>query len=229
MTSNPQVLRGTDSLVTSVNYFTNYDFGRFPVVDGDGNLIGILTQGDITRKLLKRLEVEYHAEEIRRQRTSHFFEDVVSDRTMIALYYEIPARDLDRAGSASRKLKRVLKRLGVSPETARRTAIVAYEAEMNIIIHANEPGGSLKIEIQPNRITLTATDEGPGIPDIEKAMQRGFSTAPQWIREMGFGAGMGLKNIKKCADEMVLECPQGTRTILEVVIHMGENRLPLQA
>jgi len=224
MTRDLITIRADEPLVQAVKAFARYGFGRFPIVDKQGKLVGIITQGDIVRGLLKRLETEYHEEEIRRYRASHIFEDIVSDRTSIFLRYYVTARDFERAGEASSKIKRALSRLGASPQIARRAAIAAYEAEMNIVLHTTE-GGELVAEIQPGRITIRAVDTGPGIPDVEQAMTPGFSTAPEWIREMGFGAGMGLTNIQRCADEMRLESPSSKWTSLEVVIYLnGEKK-----
>ena len=225
MTPVPTVLCINDPLVLSVDYFTRFDFGRFPVVDKKGQLVGILTQSDVTRGLLKKLEVEYHEGELRRYRASHIFEDIVSDHTSISLNYDLAARDFDHAGAASRKIKRALSRLGVSSQIVRRAAIATYEAEMNVIIHADERGGVLDVKVQPDKITIETTDQGPGIPDIDLATRPGFSTAPSWIREMGFGAGMGLVNIRKCADEIHLESPHGSYTILKIIIYTGQDRL----
>jgi CBS domain-containing protein/anti-sigma regulatory factor (Ser/Thr protein kinase) len=222
MARDPVSLRSGDPVVLAVDRFSHYGFGRFPVVDDDGRLVGILTQGDITRGLLKKLEVEYHEEEVRRYRASHIFEDVVSDRTSIFLQYDVVARDFDRAGETASKIKRALTRLGFSSQIVRRAAIAAYEAEMNIIIHADQ-GGEMVVDVQPEQIIMRVVDTGPGIPDIERAMHPGFSTAPEWIREMGFGAGMGLANIQRCTDEMRLESPLGTRTFLEVVIFLDQD------
>jgi CBS domain-containing protein/anti-sigma regulatory factor (Ser/Thr protein kinase) len=222
MTRDFVALRADDPVVWAVDRFSRYGFGRFPVVDGQGKMVGILTQGDITRGLLKKLEVEYHEEEVRRYRASHIFEDVVSDRTSIFLQYDVVARDFHSAGETASKIKRALTRLGLSPQIVRRAAIAAYEAEMNIIIHADK-GGEMVVDVQPGQIIMRAVDTGPGIPDIERAMQPGFSTAPEWIREMGFGAGMGLANIQRCTDEMRLESPLGTRTFLEVVIFLDQD------
>ena len=127
------------------------------------------------------------------------------------------AGDFKSGGRASSKLKRALDRLGGLPEVIRRVAIAAYEAEMNLIIHA-DAGGELVAELQPDMIRLSVIDHGPGIPDIDQAMSPGFSTAPNWIRELGFGAGMGLANIKKCADSMKLESEVGIGTKLEIII-----------
>jgi len=217
MTRDPVTLHTDGPVILAINQFTGYGFGRFPIVDEERKLVGILTRGDIIQGLLRKLEIEYHEEEIHRYRASHIFEDIASDRTSIVLHYDVVARDFDHAGEASSKIKSALSRLGGSPPIARRVAIAAYEAEMNIILHTDE-GGEISADIQPGRITIRAVDTGPGIPDIEQAMQPGFSTAPEWIRELGFGAGMGLFNIQRCADEMRLESPEGRWTSLEVVI-----------
>lgn len=222
MTPNPVTLNANDSVVLGVGSFARYGFGLFPVVDKNRQLVGVLTQGNITQGLLKKLEIEYHEEEIRRYRVTRIFEEIVSDQTSISLHYNVAARDFDRAGEASSKLKMTLGRLGVPPQVIRRAAIATYEAEMNVIIHARE-GGEIVAEIQPKQITIRADDTGPGIPDIEQAMKPGFSTAPEWIRDMGFGAGIGLSNIKRCADEMRLESPLGTRTSLEIVIYLDQE------
>jgi CBS domain-containing protein len=219
MRRSPITVPEHKTLIQAVVSFQDHGFGRFPVVDHRGKLVGIITQGDIVKGLLKRLEVEYHEEEVRQYRASHVFEDISSDRTCITLHYHVNAQDFDRAGEASSRIKRVLNRLGAPPQIVRRLAIAAYEAEMNIIIHAHTTG-EMVAEIMPDRVTLRADDAGPGIADIEQAMQPGFSTASEWVRELGFGAGMGLVNIKRCADEMTLESPPGGGTHLSVVIRI---------
>ncbi|WP_277995821.1 ATP-binding protein [Thermanaeromonas toyohensis] len=112
------------------------------------------------------------------------------------------------------KLKRVLQQVGFSPELVRRVAVATFEAETNVIIHAYR--GELRVKIEPQKIVLVAEDEGPGIPDIELAMQEGYSTAPPEVREMGFGAGMGLPNIKACADVLEIKSEVGRGTSLHI-------------
>jgi CBS domain-containing protein/anti-sigma regulatory factor (Ser/Thr protein kinase) len=220
MTRNPVTLRAEEPVVMAINLFATHGFGRFPVVDEDGRMVGIVTRGDIIEGLLKKLEVEYHEEEIRRYRVSHIFEDIVSDRTSIILRFDVKARDFKHAGEASSNIKLVLTRLGAPLEVVRRAAIAAYEAEMNIIIHTTG-GGEIDAEVQPGRLIIRAIDRGPGIPDIARAMQPGFSTAAEWIRELGFGAGMGLSNIQRCANEMKLESPEQKWTRLEATFYLG--------
>ena len=217
MTTRPITVREDESVVEAVKKFTQYKVGRLLVVNDQGDLTGILTGGDITRGLLEAISLDYHAEEISRYRARHIFEDIVSDQTSLILRYRVKAGDFKSGGRASSKLKRALDRLGGLPEVIRRVAIAAYEAEMNLIIHADE-GGELVAELQPDMIRLSVIDHGPGIPDIDQAMSPGFSTAPNWIRELGFGAGMGLANIKKCADSMKLESEVGIGTKLEIII-----------
>jgi CBS domain-containing protein/anti-sigma regulatory factor (Ser/Thr protein kinase) len=224
MTRNLVTLREDEPVVVAINHFATHGYGRFLVMDEKDHMVGIVTRGDIIEGLLKKLEVEYHEEEIRRYRVSHIFEDIVSDRTSIILRYDVLARDFKHAGEASSNIKLVLTRLGAPLEMVRRAAIAAYEAEMNLIIHTTE-GGEMAAEVQPGRLILRAVDRGPGIPDIARAMQPGFSTASEGVRELGFGAGMGLSNIQRCANEMKLESPEQKYTLLEATFYLdGKNQ-----
>ena len=221
MTTNVRVLHADDSVVSAVNLFARLGYGRFPVLDGDGELVGILTKGDIVRGLLRQMEAQWQTEEIKRYRASHIFQDIESDQTALLLRYTIKAQDFVRGGEASSKIKRALERLGASPTVIRRIAVAAYEAETNIMIHS--VGGELIAELRPQRIKITAVDSGPGIADVARALEAGYSTAPDWIRELGFGAGMGLVNIKRYADEMVLNSELGVGTRLEMYFDLGRQ------
>ncbi|MCX8070002.1 MAG: ATP-binding protein [Thermodesulfovibrionales bacterium] len=129
--------------------------------------------------------------------------------------------DFTNAGAASSELKNVLKELGVNENIIRRAAISSFEAEMNVIIHG--VAGTLFYSITKDEIRITVTDIGPGIPDIELAMQEGYSTAPDWVREMGWGAGMGLPNIKKNADVFTIDSTVGEGTTLEMKFFLTER------
>ncbi len=218
MTPDPETLYGDEPLIHAVSRFGSLGYGRFPVINRQGDLVGVLVEGDIVRALLKRLEVEYHAEELHRYRASHIFEDVIADRITLVSQYEVPGGDFVRAGEASGKLKKTLARLGIDPRVVRRLAIATYEAEMNLVIYAG--GGEIIAEVTPERIRVAVIDSGPGIPDVDRAMEPGYSTAPDWVRELGFGAGMGLPNIQNCSDEMKLESTVGVGTQLEFVIYL---------
>jgi anti-sigma regulatory factor (Ser/Thr protein kinase) len=136
----------------------------------------------------------------------------------IVLTYQVSADDFTRAGEASSDVKSKLKKMGVSPEVVRKVAIAMYEGEINMVIHAN--GGKIDVIISPTEIYMILEDRGPGIVDIEKAMQAGYSTAPDNIRSLGFGAGMGLPNMKKNSDEMEIktEVGVGTKVIMKVFL-----------
>lgn len=224
MTSDIISVRDYDPLVEALKTFSQKNYGRLPVLNKDGMLVGIITKGDISNGLLSALQKDYQAEEIIRYRASHLFEDIESGRTSLILRYDIRKGDFIHGGNASNKIKRALLRLGASPQVARRCGIAVYEAEMNLIIHTDH-GGTLRIEIEPHKITMEAYDDGPGIEDVEQAMKPGFSTATPEIREMGFGAGMGLVNIKRCVDEMRLisTMQRGTNLYMIIYLHDSDN------
>ncbi len=218
MCQRVETLYADEPLVCAVDKFARFQFGRLPVVDRDGYLVGIITQGDIMHAMLRKLEVDYRAEEIHRYRASHIFEDIVADDTALVFGYRIIGRDFRRAGEASSNLKTTLTRLGFDPRIIRRVAVATYEAEMNVVIYTD--GGEIVAQVRPNSIRIEVLDNGPGIPDIDLAMQPGYSTASNKIREMGFGAGMGLPNIKSCSDKMKLESTVGVGTQLEITIYV---------
>lgn len=130
------------------------------------------------------------------------------------LHFELPDGDLAQAGAASSDIKKKLRQLGVASEVIRRTAIAMYEAEINMVIHAG--GGVIDVHITPTEIIIVLEDHGPGIPDIELAMKEGYSTAPHSVREMGFGAGMGLSNMKKNSDELIIDSEVGRGTVVTI-------------
>jgi CBS domain-containing protein/anti-sigma regulatory factor (Ser/Thr protein kinase) len=221
MTTDVVVVHEFDPVIEALKTFSGTKFGRLPVLDEQENLVGILTKGDISNGLLAALQRDYEAEEIRRYRASHLFEDIISHRTSLILRYEIRKGDFIHGGNASSNIKRALLRLGASPQIARRCGIAVYEAEMNLIIHTTH-GGTLRVEIEPHKITMEAYDDGPGIEDVEQAMKPGYSTASNEIREMGFGAGMGLVNIKRCVDEMRLISSKERGTNLYMIIYLDD-------
>lgn len=140
------------------------------------------------------------------------------------MVYSIMGGDFAAAGEAATRIKRALAQLGLPSSIVRRVAIAAYEAEMNIVIHATR--GQLKVDVSSDRIEVTARDEGPGIPDIELAMQEGYSTAPEYIREMGFGAGMGLPNMRRYSDEFYIQSQVGQGTTVQCIIYTGQRADP---
>jgi CBS domain-containing protein/anti-sigma regulatory factor (Ser/Thr protein kinase) len=220
MTKKVEVLYQDEPLVHAINIFDKRSYGRFPVVDRETRkLTGIITKGDIMKCLLEKLQIEYHAGEIQKYRASHIFEDIISDKTSILLKYKVESGNIKSAGEKSSNLKLNLLRLGFPPDIVRRIAIATYEAEVNIILYSE--GGEIIVSADKYKIKINAIDKGPGIPDIEKAMQPGFSTAPDWVRELGFGAGMGLPNIKTCSNVLKIESRSGIGTNLEFSFNLS--------
>jgi serine/threonine-protein kinase RsbT len=140
---------------------------------------------------------------------------------MIRLKYEIEGGNFNRAGNASSQVKKVLKQLNIDQRLIKRIVVALYEAEVNIVAHAYE--GSMMIDISPEKIDMILQDKGPGIPDVEQAMKEGFSTASQKVREMGFGAGMGLPNIKRNTDLFEIETTVGVGTTLKMTKYLNNG------
>ena len=136
---------------------------------------------------------------------------------VIKQHYVVDGTDFTRAGEASGKIKKTLKDIGFPSQAVRNTAIAVYEAEINLVIHAG--GGEIDVEITPEYVKVVLTDHGPGIENVELAMQEGYSTAPDRIRALGFGAGMGLPNIKKYSDEMDIQTELGVGTVMTLKIN----------
>lgn len=135
---------------------------------------------------------------------------------ILSLHYNVSGTDFSCAGEASSKIKKNLKKLGFPSSVIRNVAIAVYEGEMNMVIHGG--GGIIGVEITPQYISAVLTDQGPGIPDVSLAMQEGYSTAPDNVRKLGFGAGMGLPNMKKYTDEMSIETEVGKGTTIKLKI-----------
>jgi len=138
------------------------------------------------------------------------------DEPLLEQEFTVEGGDFIHAGEVSSKVKRILKDIGISQEVIRRTAIATYEAEMNVVCHARR--GIFRLAIAPGRLVIVIEDEGKGIEDIDLAMQEGFSTASEQVREMGFGAGMGLPNIKKNMDDLNVTSEVGKGTRVEMGI-----------
>ncbi len=222
MTRDPQCLYTDQPLIHAVKKFDQYGFGRFPVIDREsGKLKGMVTKGVIIEGTLNQLEKEYKEEEIRQWRASHFFQDIAADQKNVKLSYDIIGKDFDNAGKASTTMKKNLKRLGIRPDIIQRVAIASYEAEMNVVIYTD--GGKMTYNITEDRIRIKVADNGPGIEDVDKAMEPGYTTSESWVKELGFGAGMGLPNIQKCSDTMKIESEVGKGTTLNIEIFIGEG------
>ena len=141
------------------------------------------------------------------------------ENTALTHAYPVERGAFDTAGTASSRIKGILKKLGIAPTTIRDVAIAAYEAELNLVIHSL--GGTLTIEIFPDTIILTSSDIGPGIANLSLALKEGYSTAPASVRDMGFGAGMGLPNIRRHCHDFHIESTLGQGTTIQATYHLS--------
>ncbi len=208
-------LRDHFSLVRAVAEFDRHGYGRFPVLDANNRLVGVITRGDITICLMHHLE--RRAEEAVAKEAALVATRAADEKAhRIVINTDVKSGDFESAGKLSQRMREVLRARGIAPEILRRAAIIAYEAETNIIIHSL--GGRITTSIDSNKVRIKAVDSGPGIENIDLAMQEGWSTAGPLARELGFGAGMGLPNIKRCADEFTIQSELGSGTRLQAAV-----------
>jgi anti-sigma regulatory factor (Ser/Thr protein kinase) len=208
------VLEEDMPLAFAIKFFQNYTFGRFPVLNKDRDFVGIVSQRDLTRVLMKELTNEITKLEGRAIATQE-----TKSEGALPFYsmrqFVVVRNDLQNAGKAANEIKKMLKDAGIDNKIVRRVAVAAYELEINVCIHSL--GGTLTFILDTGKATIIAKDKGPGIKDVEWACQDGTSTANDWIRSMGFGAGMGLANSKRVADNFNInsKIPTGTTVICE--------------
>jgi CBS domain-containing protein len=224
MTRDFITLRDHFSLVRAVAEFDRHGFGRFPVLNSSGELVGVITQGDITACLMHHLDKRAEEATAREAALLAGQTSDVKGKKSVVVRARIKAGDYDEAGKVSQRMRQILRERGIDPDIQRRAAVVAYEAETNIIIHSI--GGNLSAAISPEKVVIEAVDEGPGIENVDLAMQEGWSTAGPLARELGFGAGMGLPNIKKCCDKFEIHSEMGTGTSLRSEIMLRKAAAP---
>ena len=211
MASNLVVLEAGMPLAYALRYFNNYTYGRFPVLDASRKLVGIISQRDVMKALLYELSVEIRKLERKAARAaSNAPPEHVTSENYFRKEFAVVHNDLGSAGRAANEIKQILKDRKIDRTVARRVAIAAYELEINVCIHSH--GGILTFILDDNTITIKTKDRGPGIPDIEWACRDGASTANDWIRSMGFGAGMGLPNSKRVSDKFDIQSEVGKFT-----------------
>jgi anti-sigma regulatory factor (Ser/Thr protein kinase) len=211
---------------TVIEYQMTYSFGRYPVIDDQDIVVGVVTNGDVILHILERLGSVYLHNKIRDEilLPDRYLLDTGKADSRDAFEYVIDTTDYDRAGEGSTLFKRHLIELGLPAEIVRRASISLYEAEVNVVIHASGKG-EIRADIRDGRIFITVTDQGPGIENIELAMQPGYSTATDEIRARGWGAGMGLANIKKYTDKLViLSSENGVKLEMVLIPDITENK-----
>lgn len=214
MSRNLIVLEDDMPLQFAISYLEKYRYGRFPVLNKDKELVGIITSRDIIVALL--VEVNKEVEKLERKIEN----PVPLQGDDVRLEFAVRKFDFENAGKASTEIKKTLKKRDLNPRLIRRIAVASYELEMNQVVHSE--GGTIAFRMQGNRVEILAQDSGPGIEDVDKALEEGFSTANEWVRSLGFGAGMGLPNARRVSDEFEIRSKLGEGTTVKSVIFIAE-------
>ena len=194
----------------AINWLNKSGSGSFPVLNKKKELAGIISSDDVIRILLLEMNREIQRLEKIREKT------VTAPVKTAQMVFNVSRHNFEHAGRASTDIKKALKIRNLDPAVIRRAAIASYELEINLVVHSL--GGTIGCTIHPDRVIITAADTGPGITDIDLALQEGWSTADSWIRSLGFGAGMGLANTKRVSDEFRIESAAETGTSIRSVI-----------
>ncbi len=222
MTKNVITVNLNDLLPKIIELFDTFKFGRFPVVDSAGKLKGIITREDILHAIIEKFKLIYIHDEKREKKLSMEVSLITGEKIDIKeaeFNYKIDSSDIYSAGEGAATLKKFLKEKGYSEEVVRRIGIATYEAETNVVIHSKSHG-EIYCFLKKDRIIVRVVDYGVGIDDLDMAMKEGFSTAPDYVRELGFGAGMGIPNMKRFADKLVILSEKGSGTQVEMVFYL---------
>ncbi len=216
MTTGVRTMSEEQPLSMAMSAFSKFPYRRFPVVNRNNELTGMVTLRNINMALIQELSRQLDAMETEGGRISPA---TSSENFIFHRIYRIARYDFEAGGKASAELREQLQARGIMPKIIRRAAVACYELEINIIAHSF--GGTLTLFIDKDRVRITANDFGPGIPDIEAAMTEGFSTATDWIRSQGFGAGMGLPNTKRLSDEFAIQSGVDMGTMVKAIINLN--------
>ena len=216
MTKKLIVLEDNMPLSFAISCLNKYPYSRYPVLNKNKELVGILTSNDVIRTLLVEMNREVLRQEKLNQKTATRGDFSEMEFTTIK-------HDFEQAGRASMEIKKALKKQNINPDIIRRVAIASYELEINQVAHSN--GGTIGCSIQSDKVTIVAADTGPGIENINQVLEEGYSTATEWIRSLGFGAGMGLPNTKRVSDEFAINSKLGEGTTVKSVIYLNSQAL----
>jgi anti-sigma regulatory factor (Ser/Thr protein kinase)/CBS domain-containing protein len=216
MTTGVRTLSEEQPLSVAMSAFSKFPYRRFPVVNSKNELTGMVTLRNINMALIQELSRQLDVIETESGRITPA---ATSENCIFYRIYRIARYDFESGGKASAELREQLQARGIAPKIIRRAAVACYELEINVIAHSY--GGTLTIHIDRDRVRITANDFGPGIPDIDQAMTEGFSTASDWIRSQGFGAGMGLPNTKRLSDEFAIQSGVDMGTMVKSIINLN--------
>ena len=219
MTVDQITLHPQEPVISALRKMSDSKSIRVAVVEPESyELVGVICRCNLFEDVLSQIDVVYKDEEVRQYRASHIFEDVKADSVNISLKFHVADTPMEFGGEIASSLRTALQNLGLNSDMIRRAGIASYEAEMNLLAYAG--GGDFQIDVNPEHVRIIISDKGPGIPDIKQAMEPGYSTAPDWVRELGFGAGMGLNNINECSDKFEITSEVGKGTTLNITIDL---------
>ena len=218
MTKKPKTFLTEDTMDFMTSCFKRFKYGRFPVVDGNNVLKGIITKNDILYSILQKFQlIHSHDKKIEDalNKPISLLSDEIFDSSEADFLYIIKENDIDNAGIGAARLKDFLLKQNFDSNLVRRVGVAVYEAEVNVIIHSKS-SGKIKCFIKDDHILARVEDYGIGIENTQEAMLEGYTTAPDYIREIGFGAGMGLPNMKRCSDKMVILSQKDKGTTIDL-------------
>lgn len=204
-------------LSMAISYFSKYPYGRFPVLNARQELSGIITVRDINVALINRLMQDV-------TRFESMMEADITPGLELTRVFHTRRHDFEHGGQASTAIRKHLSEHHIDRRLIKRVAIASYELEMNQVVHSI--GGTTSYKITPQRVEILVQDRGPGIEDVEKALTEGFTTANDWIKSLGFGAGLGLPNAKRVSDEFYIHSKLGVGTTVKAVIHLDAPVTP---
>jgi CBS domain-containing protein/anti-sigma regulatory factor (Ser/Thr protein kinase) len=229
MSTQVVTIHKDDSLVAVVEKFENYKYGRFPVVDDEKRVCGIISKEDIMHGILEKFNLIYLHDQKRAATLNSEFSIITGERLVseeAGFHYQIDSNDIDAAGTGAAQLKQFLTGKNFHSDIVRRVGVATYEAETNVVIHSHGQGDIYFFQDE-DRFIVRVVDNGIGIEDLESAMKEGYSTAPDYVRERGFGAGMGIPNMKRFADKLVIISEKNTGTQVEMIFYLPSQSWPI--
>jgi anti-sigma regulatory factor (Ser/Thr protein kinase)/predicted transcriptional regulator len=228
MTQKVVAIGLSETLSEIVDKFENYKFGRFPVVDDQCRIQGIISKEDILHGIIEKFNLIYIHDKKRSATLNSESSIITGEQLKIdeaEFYYNIETKDIGKAGTGAMLLKKFLKEKKFNDEIVRRVGVATYESEANVVIHS-KGGGDIYGFIDEDRIIVRVVDNGVGIEDLDKAMKEGYSTAPDYVRELGFGAGMGIPNMKRFSDKLVILSEKNVGTHVEMIFYLPSQTTP---
>jgi CBS domain-containing protein/anti-sigma regulatory factor (Ser/Thr protein kinase) len=217
MTKDVITLQDDMPLSFAISCLNKYHYGRYPVLDKEQKLVGIISSSDVIRTLL----IEMNREVLKLEKNQKS-QEVTGHSPYAEMEFTTAHYNFELAGRASTEIKKALKQRNFDTKLIRRVAIACYELEINQVVHSD--GGTIHCSIQPDKVIITAADSGPGIEDVSQALKEGWSTASEYVRSLGWGAGMGLANTKRVSDEFTIESVVGKGTTVRSVVFADSSK-----